>query len=351
MKIVTIVGCRPQFIKAAVVSRELEREEIEEVIIHTGQHYDQNMSDIFFHQLGIPTPKYNMNVNHGPAGSKIGKMIIQAEVILDIERPDYVLVYGDTDSTLAGAIAANKLGIKVIHVEAGLRNGDKTWPEEMNRILTDNIASLLLCPTLTAYNNLVNEGNHESDSVHFTGDVMYDSAIRHHKTLNVKKEGYILCTVHRAHNMENLDVIIDFLNTLPNVLVVAHPKVYHAFNSPDNVFETIESVDYLMMLALVRESQLVITDSGGLQKEASFLEKKCLILNKTTSWVELLEGGTHLLIKDMTVEGLRKEYVELIGRTSVMFHNAEFGHGDAGKQIVRKIKRYHDKTISSTTSI
>ncbi len=353
MKIVTIVGCRPQFIKAAVVSRGLKTHGVEEIIIHTGQHYDENMSEIFFRQLSIPKPKYNLEVNQGPTGAMIGRMIEGIEHCLTIEIPDYVLVYGDTNSTLAGALAANKMGIKIIHVEAGLRDGDMNLPEEVNRILTDMISNLLLCPTLSGYQNLITEGQSAPDSVHFTGDVMYDSAM-HFKNLLMpppfSDESYILCTIHREHNMKYLGVITEFLNTLSNVIVVAHPRVYDIFNSSKNSFTTIESVDYINMLSLVKYSQLVITDSGGLQKEASFYEKKCLILNKTTGWWELVESGTNMLIEKMTLEHLESKYTELIERTAT-FNNSCFGAGNAGEIIVKKIQEHYDRSNSSTSPI
>lgn len=352
MKIVTIVGCRPQFIKAAVVSREFQKEGMEEIIIHTGQHYDDNMSKVFFDQLGIPKPKYNMDINQGSTGALIGRMIEQCELVLNLEQPDYVLVYGDTNSTLAGALAANKLNIKLIHVEAGLRDGDMNLPEEVNRILTDRISNLLFCPTISAYQNLVKGGVYESGSVHFSGDVMYDSVLHYKDSLEKRvREDFILCTIHREHNMKNLDVIIEFLNTLlTTVIVVAHPRVYHAFNSDNNTFKTMTSVDYISMLALIKNCSLVITDSGGLQKEASFFEKKCLILNKTTGWWELVENGTNMLIEEMSLEHLGAKYVELIDR-EVNFNNRYFGDGKAGEKIVQKIKEHYDRGNSSPSVV
>ena len=350
MKIATIVGCRPQFIKAAVVSQEFSKDMgIQEVIIHTGQHYDSNMSEVFFKQLGIPEPKYNLEVNSGTTGKRLGQMIAMVEVILLAEQPDYVLVYGDTDSTLAGALAAKKIGIKIIHVEAGLRDRDRDLPEEINRILTDNVSDLLLCPTIEACENLMDEGINTLGSIHFVGDVMYDSVLRHLPSLPEMEGGYILCTIHRQHNMNNIDTIIEFLKGLPNVLVVAHPRVINEFKQKSQL-RVIESVDYLSMLALIKGCDMVVTDSGGLQKEAFFLKKKCLVLNKTTGWNELVKGGTNELIEEMNVPHLRYKFT-LLSEREVNFDGDYYGTGTAGEDIIYYIKEHYDRSNSSTATI
>lgn len=349
MKVVTVVGCRPQFIKAAVVSREFKEKNIHEVIIHTGQHYDRNMSEVFFNQLNIPKPKYNLEVNQGTTGKKIGQMIAMIEALLQIEQPDYVLVYGDTDSTLAGALAANKAGFKIVHVEAGLRDRDRGLPEEMNRILTDNMSDLLLCPTIEACENLVGEGISPSHSIQFVGDVMYDSVLHHLPSLPDMEGGYILCTIHRQHNMNNIDTIIEFLEGLPNALVVAHPRVINEFKQKSQL-RVIESVDYLSMLALIKGCDIVVTDSGGLQKEAFFLKKRCLVLNKTTGWNELVKGGTNELIEEMNVPHLRYKFA-LLSEKEVNFDGEHYGTGTAGEDIVYYIKEHYDRSNSSAATI
>lgn len=351
MKIVTIVGCRPQFIKAAVVSREIAKhEDIEEIIVHTGQHYDDNMSSVFFEQLDIPEPRYNLDVNKGPTGKMIGQMIATIEAVLQAELPHYVIVYGDTNSTLAGAIAANKCNIKVVHIEAGLRDRDRSLPEEINRILTDNISDLLLCPTAEACSNLRNENIHHWDSIQFVGDVMYDSVL-HYKDDLVKHEGgFILCTIHRQHNMKHLDTTLKFLEEQENVVLVAHPRVKDFFKKSGENIRVIEAVDYLTMLSLVQACEMVITDSGGLQKEASFLKKKCLVLNKTTGWNELVIDGCNMLIEEMSIQHLR-DTLSILKAREVVFDTNHYGDGKAGEAIIHSIKRDYDRSNGGATFI
>lgn len=286
IKIITIIGARPQFIKAAILSKTFsESGKINEVIIHTGQHFDFNMDKIFFNELKIPEPIYNLNINSLSHGIMTGRMLIQIEKILFDEKPDYVLVYGDTNSTLAGALAAKKLYINLIHVEAGLRSFNMRMPEEINRILTDRISDLLFCPTDNAVQNLLNEGfQNFACTIINSGDVMLDLVIYFQKTNKDLKNPYlsmkdfILCTIHREENTQNSDRLISILNGLNRlsreieIILPLHPrtrKIINDLNLKIN-FKTIEPVGYFKMMNLLQKCKLVITDSGGLQKEAFF---------------------------------------------------------------------------------
>jgi UDP-GlcNAc3NAcA epimerase len=315
MKISTIVGARPQFIKAAAVSRALQyHSDIQEIIIHTGQHYDNNMSSVFFDELDIPQPAYNLKIGGGTHGQNTGRMIEGIESILLNERPDYALVYGDTDSTLAGALAAVKLHIPVIHIEAGLRSNNKQMPEEINRVLTDHIADLLFAPTQVACENLKNEGI-DQNSVHLVGDVMYDatlfSAFKAElesnilSTLSLQPKKYILATFHRQENTDNrkrLTAIIEGCSEsdLPIVLPL-HPrtatrlKQYNLLLPPS--VHSIQPVGYLDMIMLEKHASLIVTDSGGIQKEAYFQKVPCLTLRDETEWIELIDCGANQLLK------------------------------------------------------
>ncbi|GAB6168152.1 UDP-N-acetylglucosamine 2-epimerase (non-hydrolyzing) [Clostridium carnis] len=311
MKIITVVGARPQFIKAAPVSKEL-RKNFEEILIHTGQHYDDNMSKIFFEELKIPTPDYNLHIGSGGHGKMTGEMLSKLEEIYIKEKPDCVLVYGDTNSTLAGALAASKLLIPVVHVEAGLRSFNKKMPEEQNRILTDNISKLLLVPTEDAEKNLENEGIR--DGVHNIGDVMYDAVLMFKELaknkenlledLGLKKGEYILTTIHRAENtnsIERLKNIIEALNESGEKIVLPlHPRTKKfisdyglSFNSNIKV---IDPIGYLEMLMLEENSKKIVTDSGGVQKEAYFVSKPCITMRDETEWVETVENGWNVIV-------------------------------------------------------
>jgi UDP-GlcNAc3NAcA epimerase len=315
MKIITILGARPQFIKASALSREFKKHHgIEEIIVHTGQHFDANMSEIFFREMQIPEPKYNLNIHSLSHGAMTGQMLMDTEKVLIDEKPDFVLVYGDTNSTLAGALAAQKLHIKVIHVEAGLRCYNMQMPEEVNRILTDRISSLLFCPTQQAVNNLRDEGFDKFDcNIFLSGDVMLDNAFYFAgntsnqsgliSELLPDSKKYLLCTIHRAENTdnpENLNQIIRALNKLNKdiqVVVPLHPRTRKIMEGNKLVidFKCIEPVGYLDMLNLIKHSQLVLTDSGGLQKEAYFFKKYCVTMRDQTEWVELTQNGVNIL--------------------------------------------------------
>tara|TARA_R110001583_G_scaffold169297_1_gene322153 strand:- start:584 stop:1663 length:1080 start_codon:yes stop_codon:yes gene_type:complete len=310
-KIVTILGARPQFVKAAVLSRVISKHnEVEEVIVHTGQHYDANMSDIFFDEMEIPKPAYNLAINGLSHGAMTGQMLLKIEEVLLKEKPDLVVVYGDTNSTLAGTLAAKKLNIKVAHVEAGLRSFNMKMPEEINRILTDRVSDLLLCPTDTAINNLQHEGfENISTKIVKCGDIMKDaveyySCFSEEKSsiiadLKLQKNEFVLATIHRQENtddIENLKSIFEGLqeiSKIKQVVLPLHPRTKAILlkNKLSYNIKIIDPVGYFDMLELLKNSNLVITDSGGLQKEAFFNKKHCIIAREETEWVELVSNG------------------------------------------------------------
>lgn len=315
MKILTIIGARPQFIKAAAVSRVLRQTDgVDEIIVHTGQHFDANMSDVFFKEMQIPQPNYHLEINSLSHGAMTGRMIEAIEKVIIDEKPNYVLVYGDTNSTLAGALAASKLHIKVVHVEAGLRSFNMQMPEEINRILTDRISNILFCPTDTAVSNLEKEGfSHFDCNIVQCGDVMEDAALfyaaiadeksRILEILQLVNQEYLLCTFHRAENTDdraNLQAIVSAINNLnanTPVVLPLHPRTRKQLD----VFglelhaRLIEPVGYFDMIRLIRGSQLVLTDSGGLQKEAFFFNKYCVTMRDQTEWSELVDTGYNIL--------------------------------------------------------
>jgi len=309
MQIVTIVGARPQFIKAAVLSRELRKEHTE-ILVHTGQHYDQNMSEIFFEELGIPAPDFNLGIGSGPHGKQTGEMLAAIEGVLLKERPDWVLVYGDTNSTLAGALAAVKLHIRVAHVEAGLRSFNRRMPEEINRVLTDHASDLLLCPTQTAVENLQNEGI--ARGVHLVGDVMYDAlvwAAAQEKepsildTLDLEPGKYLLATVHRAENTDDPErlagILAAFGQVRETLVWPVHPrtrlKLQELNWQPAGHVKLIEPLGYLNMAQLEKHARIILTDSGGIQKEACWLGVPCITLRDETEWVETVQSGWNIL--------------------------------------------------------
>jgi UDP-N-acetylglucosamine 2-epimerase (non-hydrolysing) len=313
MKILSIIGARPQFIKCAPLSRTL-RKNHQEILVHTGQHYDQNMSDVFFSELNIPKPDYNLGIGSASQGAQTGQMLIEIEKVIFKEKPDMVLIYGDTNSTIAGALAASKLHIPVAHVEAGLRSFDRTMPEEINRVLTDHISDLLFCPTETAVSNLKAEGI--TAGVHNVGDVMmdavlYNSKIAENKStiledLNLKRGEYLLATVHRASNTDsrqNLTSIINaFVDCGEQIVFPVHPrtakymKQYGLWDKANENLILTEPVGYLDMLTLTANAKKVLTDSGGLQKEACMLATSCITLRENTEWVGTVQAGWNVLV-------------------------------------------------------
>lgn len=311
MKVLTVLGARPQFIKAAALSRAIKNyNNIEEVIVHTGQHYDQNMSDIFFEEMDIPKPKYQLQTGGKSHGAMTGQQLEEIEKVLLSESPDIVLVYGDTNSTLAGALAAVKLHMPIAHVEAGLRSYNREMPEEINRILTDQISSYLFVPTTGSKDNLIKEGIDES-KIHIVGDIMFDVSLYYKdKSLqpkwysNLELNNYALCTIHRAENTDssnNLKNIFEGLSYSPTpVILPLHPRTLSkikGFNIevPNNV-HIVEPVGYLEMVWLEMNSDFIITDSGGVQKEAYFHGKQCITLREETEWVELVHANINTLV-------------------------------------------------------
>jgi UDP-GlcNAc3NAcA epimerase len=358
MKILTVIGARPQFIKAAAVSHTLAQAQgINEVLLHTGQHFDANMSDVFFAELGIPSPSYNLGIGGGLHGAMTGAQLAGIEKIFLDEKPDWVLVYGDTNSTLAGALAAAKLHIPVAHVEAGLRSFNRRMPEEINRVLVDHISSALFAPTATAMQHLAREGI-ASEICHQVGDVMFDAAILFGersrqastilKNLSIKPDGFILTTVHRAENTDNLQrlqVILGALaevsKTLP-VIWPVHPrtrKLLHQYGLlgllGSNV-QLIDPVGYLDMVMLEQSAALIATDSGGVQKEAFFYEVPCVTLRDETEWVELVDAGWNRLAPPTDVQSLHNAICSALGRRGAALK--PYGDGNAAQRIVEKLK-------------
>jgi UDP-GlcNAc3NAcA epimerase len=316
-KIVSVVGARPQFVKAAVVSEQLRRAGVEEVMIHTGQHYDANMSDAFFEALGIPEPRYNLGIGGGTHGEMTGRQLIEIERRLLDEKPQAVLVYGDTNSTLAGALAAVKLHIPLAHVEAGLRSFNTRMPEEINRIVTDRISAVLFTPSRLASDNLRAEGVPD-DRIVEVGDVMYDAALRYGNAPAAAGDGrpFYLVTIHRAENTDapqRLRAIVDALVQLgreARVVFPVHPRTRQVLARCElwdvlaRSVELVEPVGYVEMLALMRGARAVLTDSGGVQKEAYFVGTPCVTLRDETEWRETVELGWNTLVTDLAVPAI-----------------------------------------------
>lgn len=353
-KVVTVLGARPQFIKAATVSRAFKDSGVNELIVHTGQHFDQNMSKVFFEEMDIPLPHYQLDISGLSHGAMTGRMLEQVEGVLLKEKPNMVMVYGDTNSTLAGALAASKLHIPAAHVEAGLRSFEMRMPEEINRILTDRISKLLFCPTDTAVQNLRKEGFDSFDcEIVQCGDVMYDAVLHYRKllkersniieTLDLGKAPFVLVTIHRAENTDDisrLTEIIEALNAInrkTKVVLPLHPRTRGILdkNKIKLDFSTIEPVGYFDMLSLLENCEIVMTDSGGLQKEAYFFSKYCLTLRDQTEWIELVDIGVNSLV------GANKQKIlsefEKVLHTEVKSSSNLFGDGQASRLIADKI--------------
>jgi UDP-GlcNAc3NAcA epimerase len=338
-KICTIIGARPQFIKHAPVEVALSKN-FDLFTIHTGQHYDFNMSDVFFTELGLQTPKYNLTVGSTSHGAQTAFMLNEIEQILLNEKPDAVLVYGDTNSTIAGALAAQKINIKVIHVESGLRSYNKKMPEEVNRILTDNLSDILFAPTETAVNNLKKENI--TNNVYNVGDVMFDSILSaKQKILNqFENSNKILLTIHRPYNTDNiirLTTILDLLNQLnESIIFPIHPRTRNILsNAKVDLFkfmniEFIEPVSYLELIKLQLQSFCIITDSGGVQKEAYMLKKKCITIRTETEWIETLKNNWNTLIFD-DLNMIKTEIYNLPGK----YEEGLYGKGDSSIQIYK----------------
>lgn len=360
-KVATIIGARPQFIKAATVSRAIAQQvrsgqpnSIKEAIIHTGQHFDANMSEVFFQELVIPEPDYNLGIGGGSHGRNTGRMIEAIEEVLVKEQPDWVLVYGDTDSTLAGALAAAKLHIPVAHVEAGLRSYNRVMPEEINRIVADQLSTLLFCPTLTAVKNLEKEGfPHQlsartRQTVVNVGDVMYDAALyysdraqeksRIMQTLAVAPKAFVLATIHRAENTDNperLQNIMAALNRIAaemSVILPLHPRTKQKLVPADfSAVTFIDPLGYLDMVMLEKNARVVITDSGGVQKEAYFHGVPCVTVRNETEWVELVAEDANLLSSN-NKEDIVKSFLRMKDR-AIVAKNL-YGDGKSAQRII-----------------
>lgn len=350
MKIVTVVGARPQFVKAAVVSAEFAKHDsINEVLVHTGQHFDENMSQMFFNEMRLKAPDYYLGINNLPHGAMTGRMIEHLEKILINEKPDWVLVFGDTDTTLAASIAAKKLNLRLAHVEAGLRSFNNEMPEEINRIVTDRISDLMFCPTQNAAANLLREGTNQSNIV-VCGDVMKDAMLKFRNQMKKPNisvpENYILCTLHRSENIDNsenlesLNNTIEKVNDVMPVVMPLHPHTRKALTNSKIDIENsktifIEPVSYLEMAYLLHNSRMVITDSGGLQKEAYFSKKMCVTLRNETEWTELVEHGYNILAGTESENIIKK--VNFALSLTPDFSTELYGDGKACEKITKYI--------------
>ena len=375
-KIITVIGARPQIIKAAAISRAIKNnfsDKILEVIVHTGQHYDENMSQIFFEELEIPFPNFNLNVGSGSHGEQTAKMLEGLENIYMQEKPDAVIVYGDTNSTIAGALAASKIHIPVIHIEAGLRSFNKAMPEEINRIACDHMSTLLFTPSETGHRNLLNEGikndqkeaaSIDNPKIYLCGDIMYDNSLYFSamseqkseilKELEITTDEFILCTIHRDTNTDdtaNLDAIFRALLRIQKtsnlkIVLPLHPRTKEKLNShlDENLlteinqnknFKIIPPTGFLDIISLEKNARLIITDSGGLQKEAFFFQKPCVILREQTEWIEIVENGNALIAGANELK-IISSVETLIKRTDFTYPNL-YGDGNAANFICKKI--------------
>ena len=358
MKVVSIVGARPQFIKAAAVSRAL-RQNHTEVLVHTGQHYDLLMSQIFFSEMGIPEPDINLGVGSGQPGWQIGEMLIRLEEALQNYRPDWILVYGDTNSTLAGALAARAAQIPLAHVEAGLRSFNRQMPEERNRVLTDHCSDLLFCPTQNAVNLLASEGI--TRGVHLIGDTMYDAVQQFSEVaqqrstilndLHLKSKHFVLATIHRPYNTDVPTSLANILAALrgldESVIFPVHPRTRKKIEELDNGFgfssdnvRMVEPVGYLDMLALEQNARLIVTDSGGIQKEAFFFAVPCVTVRSETEWLETIQSGWNMLVHPIAAE-IRQavKHFSPVGQPPSIF-----GDGQAAERCVEILESSADRT-------
>jgi UDP-GlcNAc3NAcA epimerase len=385
IKILTIIGARPQIIKAAAISRAISQHfqnDFTEVIVHTGQHYDENMSAIFFGELGIPQPNYNLSVGSGTHGVQTANMLQGIEAVLVKEKPNYLLIYGDTNSTLAGALAAVKLQVPVIHIEAGLRSFNKSMPEEINRILADHVSTYLFPPTSTGVENLQREGfeiqrlkkySKDQPGIFNFGDIMYDNAIHFaeiaeqaidlEQLYGLVSGQFILCTIHRNQNTDNSEKLTSIIEALveisdsQKIFIPLHPRTLKAIqqNLPALLFEKFKSnenillnppVGFLEMIALEKNAQLVMTDSGGVQKEAFFFGKPCIIFREETEWTEIVTNGM------ATLTGSDRERITRAfahyGQNSGDTTNGEevvrsiYGKGNAAYEMLKIVKENHE---------
>jgi UDP-GlcNAc3NAcA epimerase len=383
IKLLNIVGARPQIIKASAISRAIRKhfsKEITEVLVHTGQHYDKEMSEVFFDELEIHKPDYNLGVGSGGHGKQIALMISGIEEILIKEKPDCVLLYGDTNSTLAGAIASSKLHFPVIHIEAGLRSFNKKMPEELNRIISDHSSTLLFAPTNSAFKNLMNEGFKPDNSppysidnpkIYLTGDIMFDNSLFYAaladkkkgtllSKLEIERDKFILVTIHRDSNTDDSERLSAILNALrfvseakgmqlvmpfhPRTIVSLRTKLNELYNdlSTSTNIKIVPPVSFLEMILLEKNCRMIITDSGGVQKESHFFKKPCIVLRKETEWTELVTNGTAKLV-DADPSKIREEFVHFLSLKEELDYPAFYGDGKAAEFILREILEMFEK--------
>lgn len=389
IKILTVVGARPQLIKAAAISRCIRNEfstEIEEIVIHTGQHYDENMSQVFFDELEIPKEKYNLQVGSGSHAAQTAKMMIGCEEIFINEKPDYILLYGDTNSTVASAMVASKLFIPIIHVEAGVRSYNKDFPEEVNRILTDHLSTYLFTPTKSGYDALIHEGfkhnstkpnNYNNPLVLHCDDIMYDNTLfykskaklDHFKDTFNTSSPFVLVTLHRPSNVDSVESLTNILEGIVELeastgfqyILPLHPRTKAKIDALDNDslkqaiansenIRVIPPVSFIEMIALEEFSELIITDSGGVQKEAYYLEKPCVIMLEETPWTELVESGSAELTGS-SKEKLIQAFHRLYNDRDNLTYPPIFGNGEAAKQMLTTILEGHRKNKTLLNSI
>jgi len=385
IKILTVIGARPQIIKAAALSRTIKTifpDQITEVILHTGQHYDENMSKVFFDELGIPQPDYNLKVGSTSHAKQTARMMEGIENALLDEKPDFVILYGDTNSTLAGALAASKIHIPVAHIEAGLRSFNKTMPEEINRICCDHVSTLLFTPTATGLKNLLKEGfrtdikppySNDNPAIFHCGDVMYDNSLHFSELARqksevftdhqIRKENFALCTIHRDNNTdqpERLTAIFSALNQIAlkndiQIVLPLHPRTAKLLKqnlAADLYFSVVRNprflilppVSFLDMIALERETRLVFTDSGGVQKESYFFSKPCIIFRPETEWKEIVENGT-AIVANADEQKIIEAFDSLIHSENLSFPPI-FGNGKAAEFICNQLINNAEQTVA-----
>jgi UDP-GlcNAc3NAcA epimerase len=352
MKLISIAGARPQFIKMAALHRAIVKERnLQHLILHTGQHYDYHLSAIFFKELEIPKPDFHISLNDNSKAASIERMQTEIFPILRDEKPDIVIVYGDTNSTLAGALAAKKLNIKIAHVEAGLRSCDNLMPEELNRIETDKISDMLFCPTKNAVEILIRE-HFDKNKIIFSGDIMLDSMnysvgkinLDTNEKVNQLKEDFILCTLHREslsdshHKLHQVVKALNQINEQTQIVLPAHPRLKKAISNLNIEinFKMTEPVGYFDMISLLQNCTSVITDSGGLQKEAFFCKKMCVTVRENTEWKELVEAGVNFIAGDSSAEKILIAYQKAIN-TKGNFESKFYGDGNAAEIIISSI--------------
>ncbi len=350
MKILHIVGARPQFMKLSPLFHELKNRNIYQKILHTGQHFDEKMSSVFFDELKIPKPDFNLNINSLSHGAMTGRMIEEIEKILLRSEFNYVIVYGDTNSTVAGAVAAKKIGINVVHIESGVRNNDKLMPEEINRVITDRISDLLFCATNLSYNNLVNEGYLDYDClVENVGDLMLDCSLIHKEKIKAtQKSNFILVTCHRASNttknrIQEIVYALNHINKAHKVIFSVHPRTQKIIDSLDlkPQFECIKPVGYFHFLGLLNNCKYLITDSGGAVREAYFFKKPSLLILEKPLWPELTEAGVCINCKPQKNEIISS--FSSLESSNYNFKSNIFGRGNTRKLIVNSIIKYDNR--------